>query len=286
MSSFLSSVENKNQYDYAKENLLLTVWNFDEEKEKNLPSEILYMVLQCLGVDAKLIYNIRLTCMANRSWKHDEMYEFKVTWIYKNVELLGPGKSICKKLRDRSLIKLDLSWKKVGNTGVQRVCEMLKINTTIQELSLGANDITHAGVEYLGEALKFNTTLKTLVLDNNKITSAGLEHLSKVLQSNTTLQALYLGNNGICSACAEYIGKVLLSNNTLQVLDFRHNIITDIGVEYFINALKTNNSLHTLYLHRNLLSTNIVSRLNQIQRHKRDGTNGFQKVNFMQLRAW
>ena len=84
------------------------------------------------------------------------------------------------------------------------------------------------------------------------------------------------------------IGEGLKTNNTLETLNLANNNITDdSGIQSIIDGLKTNNTLiHTLkYLSLcdNQLSDNMKSQLRRIKQYKRDGSNGYQQVEWMQI---
>ena len=64
-----------------------------------------------------------------------------------------------------------------------------------------------------------------------------------------------------------------------------NNITDDGGIQSIIDVLKTNNTLHGLILNNNQLSYNMRSQLRRIQQYKRDGSNGYQQVEYMYIGA-
>ena len=64
-----------------------------------------------------------------------------------------------------------------------------------------------------------------------------------------------------------------------------NNITDDSGIQSIIDGLKTNNTLRILNLHTNQLSDNMKSQLNAIQQYKRDGSNGYQQVEGMEIKT-
>ena len=62
-----------------------------------------------------------------------------------------------------------------------------------------------------------------------------------------------------------------------------NNITDDSGIQSIIEALKTNNTLKYLSRGDNQLSDNMNSQLNAIQQYKRDGSNGYQQVEWMRI---
>ena len=123
------------------------------------------------------------------------------------------------------------------------------------ELGLNHNNITD--VQSIGEGLKTNNTLTYLDLSNNNITD--VQSIGEGLKTNNTLSNLYLHNN---------------------------NITDDSGIQSIIDVLKTNNTLKYLNLHDNPLSRNMKRQLWNIEQYKKDGSNGYQQVKGMVIRAW
>ena len=103
-----------------------------------------------------------------------------------------------------------------------------------------------------------------------------------MLKTNKTLKKLDLSNNNITDV--QSIGEGLKTNNTLRVLYlFNNNITDDSGIQSIIDGLKTNNTLKGLYLSNNQLSSNMKSQLYAIEQYKRDGSNGYQQVEGMDI---
>ena len=106
--------------------------------------------------------------------------------------------------------------------------------------------------------------------------------IGNALETNNTLTELDLDNNNINNV--QSIGDALKTNNTLEVLRLHNNNITDdSGIQSIIDVLKTNNILKTLDLSDNQLSDNMKSQLQAIKQYKRDGSNGYQQVEGMEI---
>ena len=70
------------------------------------PDDVLRLVFAFL-VDAQSICNIQRTCRTTRRWKYDKLHEWKLDWVYKNVEnVIGAEET--KQLRDGLLTEIDL----------------------------------------------------------------------------------------------------------------------------------------------------------------------------------
>ena len=149
----------------------------------------------------------------------------------------------------------NICWKKLelvrrfnGESSVvyKVLCEVLKYNTTVEELYLPENEITDCSS--LAEALQLNNTVKSLYLSENEITDCS--SLAEALKRNNTVEWLDLSFNKItdCSSLAE----ALKRNNTVETLDLTNNRITDCSS--LAEALKRNNTVKTLYLINNQIT--------------------------------
>ena len=115
-------------------------------------------------MDAQSICNIQRTCRTTRRWNYDTLQEWKLDWVYKNVEeVLGAEKT--KQLRDGLLTKINLRYNKIGVEGGKAIGEALKVNTSLTEIDLYYNNIGDEGAKAIGEALKVNTSLTKIDLD-------------------------------------------------------------------------------------------------------------------------
>merc|ERR1712130_186240 len=91
----------------------------------------------------------------------------------------------------------DLISKKLGHNGCLIIGAILKINTSLMELSLSDNKIGDEGALHIGEALRINQYLTCLTLGDNKITDVGAIAISESLRGNRTLRDLGLQGNRI-----------------------------------------------------------------------------------------
>ena len=125
---------------------------------KVFPDDVLPLVFAFL-VDAQSICNIQRTCRTTGRWNYDTLQEWKLDWVYKNVEeVLGAEETI--QLRDGLLTKIDcLDWNKIGAEGAKAIGEALKVNTLLTEINLHTNEIGDEGVKAIREALEVNNSL-------------------------------------------------------------------------------------------------------------------------------
>ena len=157
------------------------------------------------------------------------------------------------------------------------------VNFDHSKVTLDGKNIHDEDLQNIGEALKGNNTLMWLNLDNNNITD--VQSIGELLKTNNTLKELVLSNNNITDV--QSIGDGLKTNNALGYLGLEKNNITDdSGIQSIIDGLKTNNTLRFLTLYTNQLSDNMKRQLNAIEQYKRDGSNGYQQVKGMYMKAW
>ena len=100
----------------------------------------------------------------------------------------------------------------------------------------------------------------------------------KSVGNKYTLSKLNLEDNNIGVEGATAIAKALETNTTLSKLDLRGNNIGDEGATAIAKALETNTTLSSLNLTWNNIGKEAKRVLKNIQTHKREGTNGYKKV--------
>ena len=106
-------------------------WGFVGERNA-FPDDVLLLVFAFL-VDAQSICNIQRTCRTTRRWKYDTLQEWKLDWVYKNVEeVLGAEKTI--QLRDGLLTTIYLHGNYIGAEEVKAIGEALKVNTSLTKI--------------------------------------------------------------------------------------------------------------------------------------------------------
>ena len=142
-------------------------WGF-VGRHKVFPDDVLPLVFAFL-VDAQSICNIQRTCRTTRRWNYGTLQEWKLDWVYKNVEeVLGAEKTI--QLRDGLLTTIILNAAdKIGAEGAKAIGEALKVNTSLTRINLWDNNIGDEGGKAIGEALKVNTSRIEIFLGCNKI---------------------------------------------------------------------------------------------------------------------
>lgn len=124
---------------------------------------------------------------------------------------------------------IDLRGNNIRSDGATSIAQLLKVNTSIQTISLEWNciGIWETGIQSLADALSVNRTLVELDLRNNKIGPQGIRSLSIALKHNTSLKRIDLrwNNAGIIGGRA--LVDMLKWNETVNELDLNGNEIPD-----------------------------------------------------------
>lgn len=117
-----------------------------------------------------------------------------------------------------SLKQLSIRVCVIGRDGARFMAEMLKMNSGLTSLSLAANAIPAAGSAFLADALKVNRSLTTLDLSHNQIDSNGLALLADALKINPCLTSVNLAFNIFGTAGRIALREALACNKTLRTI--------------------------------------------------------------------
>jgi Ran GTPase-activating protein (RanGAP) involved in mRNA processing and transport len=152
------------------------------------------------------------------------------------VECIADGVS-----SNSTLLKIDLSGCCLRDEGVSVLAQTLgSRNTTLQKLSVDANDITSTGVAVLLATMEQNRRITDLDLRHNPaIENEGASLLARVLGNNAlpNLTRLSLYSCGIRDDGCIALMSALEQNTSLLHLDLRHNSGSSVVSERFILAL-------------------------------------------------
>ncbi|XP_067916037.1 NACHT, LRR and PYD domains-containing protein 12-like isoform X4 [Heterodontus francisci] len=141
---------------------------------------------------------------------------------------------------NRSLTDLDLSYNKLGDSGVKLLSEALRNpDCKIQKLELENNKLTDSCIEDLTSALSTNWSLTDLDLSYNKLGDSGVKLLSEALRNpDCKIQRLQLENNNLTASCIEVLASAVSTNRSLTDLDLSDNKLGDSGVKQLSEALR------------------------------------------------
>ncbi|XP_078694834.1 NLR family CARD domain-containing protein 4-like [Branchiostoma floridae x Branchiostoma belcheri] len=141
------------------------------------------------------------------------------------------------------LRELDLSYKEIGDTGLESLTTILHTFTAMQVLILWHIGISTTGMKKLTLALRQLSGLIKLDLGDNAIGDPGLECLAAILHHLTAMKVLILSQTGISDKRISSLVKALHHLLELQVLDVLDNRMQDSGIVSLVQTLCQPSSL-------------------------------------------
>ena len=126
--------------------------------------------------------------------------------------------------------------------------QVLKHNSTIQELTLSNPGSNKNGLVALAEALHHNSTLQVLTLSHTKIGDNKVQALATALQQNSTIRELSLTHAGIDGNQAAVLAQALHGKTTIEVLTLSDNCLENMGATALAQVLHHNSILQELTL--------------------------------------
>lgn len=165
----------------------------------------------------------------------------------------------CKNLKFISLINNELT-----ESVMKNMCNILKENNSLTDLSLNFSVICDDGIKYIDEMLKYNN-IENLYMCNIPMNTANAKYIYQILDNgNCKLRRLYLSNCQMTDDGIKCIADALKHNGSLEHLSLRNNRITDVGVAYISEMLKINISLSQLHLANNNITNNGANMIYQV----------------------
>ncbi|XP_072891835.1 NACHT, LRR and PYD domains-containing protein 3-like [Hemitrygon akajei] len=166
-----------------------------------------------------------------------------------------------------SLTGLDLSYNKLGDSGVKLVSAALRNpECKIQKLGLMDVGLTDSGAEDLVSALSTNSSLTLLNLSNNELGDSGVKLVSVALRNpECKIQNLWLYNVGLKDSGAEDLASAFSTNSSLTVLNLKSNWLKDRSVPALRRLILTNLSLKWIGLEGNRFSRTGKKELRSLQ---------------------
>ncbi|XP_059817883.1 NACHT, LRR and PYD domains-containing protein 3-like isoform X1 [Hypanus sabinus] len=155
-----------------------------------------------------------------------------------------------------SLMELDLSYNKLGDSGVKLVSAALKNpECKIQKLWLWDVGLTDSGAEDLSSALSTNPSLTELNLSENKLGDSGVKLVSAALRNpECKIQKLVLENVSLTDSGVDDLVSSLSANPLLMDLYLGSNSLTDRSVPSLLLLILTLPSLEWMGLGGNRFS--------------------------------
>ena len=148
------------------------------------------------------------------------------------------------------LTLLDMRSNSLHDSGMSHLASQLshydenhKHESSLQKISIQANQLTQQGVGFLAKSLLHNRTIRSLNLSQNNIGNEGLFLLRDALLTNRTISELILRNCHLTDQAAIALAEFIAESNTIEYVDLRENNIQASGICGMAIAIKNNKSL-------------------------------------------
>lgn len=155
---------------------------------------------------------------------------------------------ISKFYRDLLSAEINLAYYCVDPKGVRAIALALTDNSMVKILNLTDNFLTDDACYHLGEMLKINSTLEELNMSGCKIKSSGAQRLLRGLARNWSLKILNLDKNELGDDGAEHVAKAVAWSLHVEELYLSYNRIEARGASALAGALETRCKLIKLNL--------------------------------------
>ncbi|XP_058617988.1 uncharacterized protein LOC131531330 isoform X3 [Onychostoma macrolepis] len=140
-----------------------------------------------------------------------------------------------------NLIELDLSGNELGNSGIQKICPLLKdLQCRLKTLKLSDCSITEEGYKALASALRSNPShLIELDLTGNDPGQSGVKELSDLLEEGCCkLKTIRLNNCELTEKSYSALATVLSSKTILKEMNLNNSRLLDSGIKEISKGLK------------------------------------------------
>lgn len=105
----------------------------------------------------------------------------------------------------------------VSDGALKDLASAMKMNSTLQLLSMRDNDIGDAGCKHIADIIRSNKTLIDISVRNNDLGDLGAEVLCNALQQNTTLKKISLFDNPNISNAKKMVKKAASYSDCLLI---------------------------------------------------------------------
>jgi len=137
---------------------------------------------------------------------------------------------------NKTLTVLDISRNAIGSDGCQYLADYR--NVSVSKLMMYGCQIGDSGADKVGEMIRYNKAISSVDAGANKIGDYGVGKLVKQLGSNTTLKHLNLRNNGITVVGAKNLkGLLTVHCSSINDIDLSSNPLGDNGVDIILQSL-------------------------------------------------
>jgi Ran GTPase-activating protein (RanGAP) involved in mRNA processing and transport len=120
-------------------------------------------------------------------------------------------------IKNKNLKVLSLIGNFLTNDGIDKILSALKVNNSLQELSIGENkNMDSKGFINLGNYLRFNKSLISLEIKSSKLDDYILKDMSKVLNSNKDISSINFVDNNLSYKYIIKFGLFLRKNEKIK----------------------------------------------------------------------
>ena len=147
-----------------------------------------------------------------------------------------------------ALKNLDLNHSNITEEAANVIVTVFSINTDLQGLNLGGNDLQKSGAIKIAKGLQKISSLTKLYIDHNNITDEAADDIAAAISCNIHLQELNLGGNDFRTSGIIVISRSLQKISFLAKLCIYHNYITDEAADDIAAAISCNIHLQELNL--------------------------------------
>ncbi len=147
---------------------------------------------------------------------------------------------------NRTILKVELQatiptpggWTRIyiEDIGAEYIAEMIKHNTSLQELNLSTNNITDVGAKHISEALKYNRNLKKLDISFNEISPTGFKHIAEMLEINRTLKTVDLSSQNPAREGTRHLIRALNTNPDIASLRLFQSSMPDDALKELVDS--------------------------------------------------
>jgi Ran GTPase-activating protein (RanGAP) involved in mRNA processing and transport len=149
--------------------------------------------------------------------------------------------------------------RKLSDVPVQHVGRMLRVNSSLQSISLCKHGIDDNGAEVLASYLMENNSLKHINLASNKIGYVGATAFARLLVKGSTIESIDVSANRIQSRGAMAFAAALAQDVRLVRLNCAGNEVDDQGLFALGESLRKNRNLRELSCWGNMFAQKSAS---------------------------
>lgn len=158
------------------------------------------------------------------------------------------ARALAKAMRaNMTIVCVDLSSNSLNDHCGSYLARMFLRNNTVRKMELDNNNFGHLTVRAFGDALRVNTSLEYLSLDSNKLVQADSEphtnalvHFTGAIEKNQTLVHLNLFRTGLDATAGRFLGRAVNENHNLLLCDIGHTAVEMGDQKVITTALSRN----------------------------------------------